>query len=57
MRVYTVTDKPNVNKIRSAGQALARRTFLHTHIYFQWLFQPIQGPGLLFSSVIILHRR
>jgi hypothetical protein len=21
--------------------------------FFQWLFQPIQGPGLLFSSVII----
>jgi hypothetical protein len=25
--------------------------------FFQWLFQPIQGPGLLFSSVIIFHRR
>jgi hypothetical protein len=25
--------------------------------FFQWLFQPIQCPGLLFSSVIILHRR
>jgi hypothetical protein len=24
---------------------------------FQWLFQPIQGPGLLFSSVIFFHRR
>jgi hypothetical protein len=24
---------------------------------FQWLFQPIEGPGLLFSSVIIFHRR
>jgi hypothetical protein len=23
----------------------------------QWLFQPVQGPGLLFSSVIIFHRR
>jgi hypothetical protein len=22
-------------------------------IFFQWLFQPIQCPGLLFSSVII----
>jgi hypothetical protein len=22
------------------------------YIFFQWLFQPIQGPGLLFSSVI-----
>jgi hypothetical protein len=22
--------------------------------FFQWLFQPVQGPGLLFSSVIIL---
>jgi hypothetical protein len=20
--------------------------------FFQWLFQPVQGPGLLFSSVI-----
>jgi hypothetical protein len=26
-------------------------------ILIQWLFQPIQGPGLLFSSVIIFHRR
>jgi hypothetical protein len=26
-------------------------------IFFHWLFQPIQGPGLLFSSVIIFHRR
>jgi hypothetical protein len=25
--------------------------------FFQWLFQPIQGPGLLFSSVIIFHSR
>jgi hypothetical protein len=25
--------------------------------FFQWLFQPIQGPGLLFSSVIDFHRR
>jgi hypothetical protein len=25
--------------------------------FFQWLFQPIQGPGLLFSSAIIFHRR
>jgi hypothetical protein len=25
--------------------------------FLQWLFQPIQGPGLLFSSVIIFHRR
>jgi hypothetical protein len=25
--------------------------------FFQLLFQPIQGPGLLFSSVIIFHRR
>jgi hypothetical protein len=24
--------------------------------FFQWLFQPIQGPGLLLSSVIIFHR-
>jgi hypothetical protein len=24
-----------------------------TVVLFQWLFQPIQGPGLLFSSVII----
>jgi hypothetical protein len=26
-------------------------------IFFQWLLQPIQGPGLFFSSVIIFHRR
>jgi hypothetical protein len=26
-------------------------------IFFRWLFQPIQGPGLLFSCVIIFHRR
>jgi hypothetical protein len=25
--------------------------------YFQWFFQPMQSPGLLFSSVIIFHRR
>jgi hypothetical protein len=25
--------------------------------FFQWFFQPTQGPGLLFSSVIIFHRR
>jgi hypothetical protein len=25
--------------------------------FFQWLFQPIQGPGLLFSSVIICTQR
>jgi hypothetical protein len=25
--------------------------------FFQWLIQPIPGPGLLFSSVIIFHRR
>jgi hypothetical protein len=24
--------------------------------FFQWLFQPIRGPGLLFSSVITFHR-
>jgi hypothetical protein len=26
-------------------------------LFFQWLFQPIQDPGLLFSSMIIFHRR
>jgi hypothetical protein len=26
-------------------------------LYFQWFFQPIQGPGLLISSIIIFHRR
>jgi hypothetical protein len=26
-----------------------------TQYFFRWLFQPIQGPGLLFSSVIIFH--
>jgi hypothetical protein len=25
----------------------------NSDIFFQWLFQPIQGPGLLFSSVIL----
>jgi hypothetical protein len=25
--------------------------------YFQWVFQPMQGLGLLFSSVIFFHRR
>jgi hypothetical protein len=25
--------------------------------FFQWLFQPMQGTGLLFSSVFIFHRR
>jgi hypothetical protein len=25
--------------------------------FFQWLFQPIQGPGLLLSSAIVSHRR
>jgi hypothetical protein len=25
--------------------------------FLQWLFQPIQGPSLLFSSVIIFHRQ
>jgi hypothetical protein len=25
--------------------------------FFEWLFQPIQGPGLLFSSIIIFHRQ
>jgi hypothetical protein len=24
--------------------------------YLQWLFQPVQGPNLLFSSVIIFQR-
>jgi hypothetical protein len=38
-------------------------TFLNTAIkllipyFIQWLFQPIQGPSLLFSSAIIFHRR
>jgi hypothetical protein len=27
------------------------------HFFLQWFFQTIQGPGLLFSSVIIFHRR
>jgi hypothetical protein len=27
------------------------------HIFFQRLLQPIQDPGLIFSSVIILHRQ
>jgi hypothetical protein len=27
------------------------------YIYFQWFFQLIQAPGLLFSSIIIFHRR
>jgi hypothetical protein len=30
---------------------------LHVNFFFKWLLQPIQGPGLLFSSVIIFHRR
>jgi hypothetical protein len=31
--------------------------FVHPGRYFfQWLFKAIQGPGLLFSSVIILYR-
>jgi hypothetical protein len=25
--------------------------------FFQWLFHPFQGPGFLFSYVIIFHRR
>jgi hypothetical protein len=29
--------------------------YLRTLLYIQWLFQPIQGPGLLFSSLIIFH--
>jgi hypothetical protein len=24
-----------------------------SYFFFQWIFQPIQGPGLLFSSLII----
>jgi hypothetical protein len=33
---------------------LSSRTLPATmNIFFQWLFQPIEGPGLLFSSVII----
>jgi hypothetical protein len=31
--------------------------FLLKAFLFQWFFQLIQGPGLLFSSVIIFHRR
>jgi hypothetical protein len=27
--------------------------YIHIYFFFQRLFQPIQGPGLLFSSVII----
>jgi hypothetical protein len=30
---------------------------LRTTFLFQWLFQPIQDLGLLFSSVIIFHSR
>jgi hypothetical protein len=30
---------------------------IHQLFFLQWLFEPIQGPGLLFSSVIIFHRR
>jgi hypothetical protein len=25
--------------------------------FLQWLFQPIEGPALLFSSVIVFHKR
>jgi hypothetical protein len=30
---------------------------MNVTVFFQWLFQPIQFLGLLFSSVIIFHRR
>jgi hypothetical protein len=33
---------------------LLRLSFFYT---LQWLFQPIQGPGLLFSFLIIFRRR
>jgi hypothetical protein len=44
------------------GLPFAYRSLLFTPCYFffislQWLFRSIQGPGLLFSSVIIFHRR
>jgi hypothetical protein len=30
----------------------------HTRaLFLQWLFEPTQDPGLVFSFVIILHRR
>jgi hypothetical protein len=36
---------------------IKKRYYVLFLFFFQWLFQPIQGPGLLFSSVIIFHRR
>jgi hypothetical protein len=44
-------------RLERSGHSLMN--VLHTNIFlefFQWLFQPIQGPGLLFSYVIIFHR-
>jgi hypothetical protein len=39
---------------------LSAKTHTHTHtqymFLFQWLFQPFQGSGLSFSSVIIFYR-
>jgi hypothetical protein len=44
-------------KTRTKTQISFIELWLYPHLFPQWLFQPIQGPGLLFSSVINFHRR
>jgi hypothetical protein len=48
---FVLSKRDKLNKIFTA---LIR---IFTFTWFLWLFQPIQGPGLLCSSVIIFHRR
>jgi hypothetical protein len=44
--------------LRWTKQEICGRLLDHLSVslrfFFKWLFQPIQGPGLLFSSVIVL---
>jgi hypothetical protein len=39
------------------SNALCYTPSSESFFFFQWLVQPIQGPGLLFSIVTIFHRR
>jgi hypothetical protein len=52
LNYFKVIYKPN-----SFKQGTFQIYIALTVYFFQWLFQPIQGPGLLFSSVFIFHGR
>jgi hypothetical protein len=55
MALRIIVFGPKIRESTGSRRMLHDEDFYPLHInLFQWLCQPIQGPGLLFSSIIIV---